>query len=114
LSKERILEITLTRLKEPWMNVKADSIKQEKSLARQLGGRLTPASGAGFRKGDISLPEQLIESKATEKDRYTLRRSELEKIEVEAIKEGKTPVFIVEIQTRRYYVFRECDVERDS
>lgn len=93
-------------------NTKTKANKQEKRLANEIGARLTPNSGATpFRKGDMSLGDYLIESKATDKTYIKLDQTWLDKIEKEAIKERKTPLLIAEIRGKRYYIFREKDVE---
>ena len=91
--------------------LKKNANRQEKELSKALGAKLTPASGAfAFNKGDMKTDEWLIESKATEKPSYSLTKKVLEKIEREAIKDHRLPLLILELQGRRYYIFREGDI----
>lgn len=96
-----------------WLNegTKTKANKQEKKLAKDIGARLTPNSGAtSFAKGDMYTDEYLVESKATGNASFILKKEVLEKIEREAIQEGKIPLLIIELQERRYYVYREQDI----
>ena len=97
-----------------WLNKsnKEKSIKQEKELAKDLGAKTTPASGATpFRKGDMRLNGYLIESKATANKSISIKLEWLLKIEKEALNEDKTPLIILEIDGNRYFIFRERDVD---
>ena len=74
------------------------SRKQEKSAAKRLGGNVQPGSGAGRAKGDVRAPWQArIECKLTRAKSFSLKLSELEKIEKEAISTEK-PIFEIEFQ----------------
>lgn len=97
-----------------WMTetTKTKANKQEKKLAKDLNLKLTPNSGStAFRKGDMYTNQFLIESKSTDHESISLKKSWLEKIEEEAILEGKTPLLILEIKGRRYFVLRERDYD---
>lgn len=53
------------------------SKKQEKSVAKAIGGRITPNSGATpFRKGDVSDDKWLIECKTCVKDQKSFSMKE--------------------------------------
>ena len=82
--------------------VKKRSIKQEKNTARELCGRLTPASGARWHsKGDIRTQNFLVECKATEKDYYNLNYKVWDKIKDEAVRDGlRTPVMRIDLQNK--------------
>lgn len=67
----------------------------EKQLAKKLGMRLMPASGAASSKGDMGDEKFLLEAKSTVKDRYPLTIQTLMKIHGEAIMAGKLPAFSV-------------------
>ena len=67
----------------------------ETRLAKQLGGRLTPASGALFSKGDIDLGPVLLEAKSTIKDSLSVKFDWLSKIAQEARNVGKTPALAI-------------------
>ncbi len=62
-------------------------------------------------KGDFQNKEFLIEAKATEHKSIILRKSWLEKLEREALEVGKTPLLLLTIGGRNYYMFRECDID---
>ena len=87
--------------KPQWMDKKEDprtfSQKREKSIAKRMGAKLTPNSGARWHsKGDMATPEELIEVKSTSGSTLVLHRDWLEKIREEAIKMGKTAVFVID------------------
>ena len=68
----------------------------EKRLAKSLGGRARPASGAmQGAKGDIDLGAVLLEAKSTIGDSIGLKFEWLAKIGKEARAEGKTPALSV-------------------
>lgn len=71
--------------------------RQEKRLAKEFGGRTTPASGALAIKGDVQTRGELIEAKTTAKTQYTLKLKDLRKLEEQARGAGKLPVFVIEI-----------------
>lgn len=81
---------------------------QEKRAAKRVGGRVTPASGAGVVKGDVEVRGKLrMECKFTRSSSYVLKRDLLEKIEKEALA-GEQPAFEIEFQDvqphKRYVV----------
>jgi hypothetical protein len=68
----------------------------EARLSKQLGGRLTPASGAMLgAKGDIDLGSVLMEAKSTISETMALKFDWLSKISQEARNVGKTPALAV-------------------
>ena len=68
----------------------------EKKLAKSIGARLTPASGAiDSAKGDMKVGEFLIESKSTIHGSISLDRDFFLKIVHEAMFTGKTPALTV-------------------
>jgi hypothetical protein len=70
--------------------------KSEKSLAHRLGGTQTLASGAMYGdKGDIRLPDFLVESKSTQKDSLAIQLSWLVKISHEALNSHKHPALAI-------------------
>ncbi len=80
---------------------KKKSLKQENKLAKELGGRVQPASGArwGYRR-DVVTPNFLIEAKTTEKERLSIKNKDLKQLKEQAYLVGKTPLFIIEFQQR--------------
>ena len=72
----------------------------ESRLAKVLGARLTPASGAmQGAKGDIMLKDFLIEAKSTLRDSFSVQLSQLAKIRAEALSAGKSPMLSVSFCT---------------
>lgn len=69
------------------------SPRQEKDLAKRLGGRVTRGSGSGNDKGDVAVKGKYrIECKCTKNKSYSLKREVIEKIEEEALNCGETPI----------------------
>ena len=72
---------------------KKASQNQEKTLAKKLGGEITPGSGAfGFHKGDVKSDEYLGEAKFTDSQEYRLTLKTWNKIKNEAYSVDKTPI----------------------
>lgn len=70
--------------------------KSEKRLAKEMGGRLRPASGAmAGVKGDIARGDVLLEAKSTTRDSLGVKYEWLAKISREAVAENKTPALAV-------------------
>lgn len=74
------------------------SQQQESRLAKVLGGRRQPASGArwGFRR-DVITPKYLIEAKTTGTKSYAIQLDDLLFLRKQAYGLGKLPAYIVEI-----------------
>lgn len=84
------------------------SHKQEKQVARDNGGSPTPGSGNTWRrKNDVISTEFSFECKTTTKQSYSLKRSELDKAEINALSDGRDMVFVVDIAGKRYYLVRD-------
>jgi len=71
--------------------------KSEKRTAKRLGTKPRPGSGSiqGC-KGDMVLPEFLVENKSTEHRSISLKFDWLEKISVEAREEGRAPALAIQ------------------
>lgn len=83
----------------------------EKRLAKVLGGKTVAASGAFWsRKGDVRSDKVLVEHKFTAAKSYSLKISELVKLEKEAITVGRVPVFGISLGGRNYFVLLEDDL----
>lgn len=93
--------------------VRKRSQEQEKRVAKQLGGRVTPASGALWgAKGDVRQDKFLVECKTTEKDYYSLTDKVWNKIRSEAIRDGlRIPLMCIEIQGKSYAIIEKPMVE---
>jgi hypothetical protein len=73
------------------------SRRQERRLAKDLGGRRQPGSGCfEGRKGDVKLDDFLIEAKRTDKHSLGLKVAWLKKIDAEAAAMMKTPAIAIE------------------
>lgn len=70
--------------------------KAEKKLAKRIGGKQTPASGAAGAKGDVEQGPFLIENKSTTKDRFSIDIHTLAKINGEAIMANRLPALAVQ------------------
>lgn len=83
---------------------------QEKSVAKQFGGKQVIASGAlWFAHSDVRNDKFLIECKTTEKDFYTITAKVWEKICKEAVRDGlRDPLLIIDLHNNhkeRYVCF---------
>lgn len=79
--------------------------KQEKAIAKRLGGRRQSNSGAtAHHKGDVKAPGFLVEAKFTDKESMVLHGAVLDKIENEAALEGKEPLMELDINGRKWVV----------
>lgn len=86
------------------------SQKHEKRLAKAVGGQTTAASGAFWsRKGDVRSSNLLIEHKWTGKLSKTISSKELKKITIEAIMDGRLPVFGIHLDGEDYVILLETD-----
>jgi len=75
------------------------SKKQEKQIASDVGGKTTPGSGNQWHsKGDVKSDAFLIEAKRSDnRETITVKVSDLAKIRIEALMEGKSPVLQIEL-----------------
>ncbi|MFI5102878.1 MAG: hypothetical protein ACHP9V_05855 [Terriglobales bacterium] len=90
----------MLRTKKPSNPIGRTGRLSEKRLAKKLGGRQTPASGAMIgAKGDISFEKLLMEAKSTTNDSMSLKFEWLAKIAAEARNMGKTPALAVSFVT---------------
>lgn len=95
-------------------SVKDRSKKSEKQVAKMLGGRVQPASGAlpvlAFKR-DVSTKHLLVEDKTTLKSSYSVKKQDWEKLRAQAILLGKKPVYSVNFEqqpARRVFVIDEA------
>lgn len=75
------------------------SSEQEEFVAKFVGGKRTPRSGAGLRKkGDVADDISLFECKTSmvEKDSFTVKREWLDKIQKERFEDRKRFAFLVQ------------------
>ncbi len=70
--------------------------KKEQDDAKEFGGRVTPRSGGFFSfPGDVKTDDFLIDSKTTEKNRFSVTKRMWEKIDIEALKSRRMPLLSV-------------------
>ena len=86
------------------------SNKQEKDVAKQIGGNTVIASGALWHSSsDVRNSQFLVECKTTEKDYYTITAKVWEKICKEANRDGmRTPLLVIDLHNNhkeRYVCF---------
>lgn len=97
---------------------KRRSKKQESKVAKELSGKVTPASGALWgAKADVRSDIFLVECKTTEKDYYSLTFNTWDKIYHEAIKDGlRIPVMCIDLLNgkQRYAVVCSKDLPNYS
>ena len=73
------------------------SRRQEGEVAKRIGGRKTPASGALSEKGDVRLKGVVrIECKTTSHKSFSVTQEMLEKIEYAALSAGELPALVIE------------------
>jgi hypothetical protein len=86
----------------------ARSIKQEKRVAKQYNGSRTPMSGATWHsKNDVRTDELLIENKRTDnKSQITLKALDLEELDRNAAREGRSAVLQFDLNDKEYVVLR--------
>ena len=95
------------------MHIKKRSKKQEEKIAKDIGGRTTPGSGAlWFSKADVRNDKYLIEAKFTDSNKYQLKYTTWDKIKREAINDGlRIPVMQIDIQGSQYALLRVEDLD---
>ncbi len=84
-----------------WLKEKSPQDKgrrYEKKLAKKLGVKPQPASGAlPFYKEDIEFGDFLIQVKHTTKKSYTVKLDDLNALRRNAVKVGKHPMLVLSI-----------------
>lgn len=91
--------------------------RHEKRTAQEIGGTVTPMSGAGSAKGDVANQDELWECKTTTLASWRLRLADLVKVRNEALITGKRPVFCIEFadqQTVEFVVIDKQDYLEDQ
>ncbi len=95
------------------MTRKEASLAQEKRIARNLGGKIQPASGGTkFGGGDIHTKHFLIEAKTvlTKKDSFSIKLDWLNKAKEQMFEQGKirySLAFQFEPHGNNYYIIDE-------
>jgi|GEM_PF-6409452 len=90
-----------------WLKGKTPQVRGrgiEKQLAKGLGARVQPGSGAfpGIRE-DIKDLNYLYQVKSTDKKSIVVKLEDLEKLRENAIKGGREPVFVIVIGGRSWF-----------
>lgn len=82
------------------VDIRKKSQKQEKNLAKLLGGKTRPGSGSKWAaKGDVRTEKFLVEAKRTDADSIRVSAKVWNKIRKEAIREGlREPMYAIQIQ----------------
>lgn len=74
-------------------NIHKRSKKQERLVAKEVGGRVVKASGAlWYQKGDVEHEQFLIECKSTTDNSYSLKLDTIHKIMDEGMAKGKEAI----------------------
>lgn len=94
----------------------ARSQAQEKRVAKAIGGRRQPQSGAGvFAKNDVRSERYLVECKRTNnRSQITVKLSDLAQVEREAALDGRMPVMQLEIGGVNYWLAPEWVWEQST
>lgn len=94
--------------------IKKQSIKQEKRLAKDIGAKRTPKSGAiATSPSDMIKGQYIIESKATKGKSISVKESWLSILKYSHIHLGKIPTLILEFpKQKRYVVMAEEDFNK--
>lgn len=78
---------------------------QEKRIAGDIGGRVTPGSGNGWvRKNDVRSSRYSVEAKYTSAKQFTLKLEDLLKAEKYAMADGRDMLFCIEMGGRDWCV----------
>lgn len=106
---------SLDRMIERRNSRKGKSLGQEERGASRHGGRVQPGSGGGPRhKADVRTATHSIEYKRTDKKSIIIKLEDLEKVRMEALLEGRKPLFGIEIGGRGYLLVPEEDYNGDD
>lgn len=104
------------KIEKPIRNqIKKNSIKQEKKLAKDLGARRTPQSGSkDTSPADMIKGNYVIESKATNKDSIVLHKEWLDQLKQSPINFGKIPTLVLDFtkSNNRYVVLDIVDFQK--
>jgi hypothetical protein len=104
------------KINKPVRNqIKKNSIKQEKRLAKDLGAKRQPQSGAkDTSPADMIKGNYVIESKATNKDSIVLHKEWLDQLKQSPINYGKIPVVVLDFtkDQDRYIIMDETDFKK--
>lgn len=74
------------------------SKKQEASLAKTFGGRITAGSGNKDVKGDVRVKGMVrVEAKTTKNKSFSVSAEMIDKIETAAVNSGEMPVIVIEM-----------------
>jgi hypothetical protein len=95
--------------------IKKESIKQEKKLAKDLGAKKVPQSGAQETSpNDMILGNYVIESKATKGKSINVKKEWLDQVKQSPINYGKIPTLVLDFTKLgdRYIVMDEKDFKK--
>lgn len=89
-----------------------DFDKAESMIAKITGGKITPGSGSGSKKGDIRLEGWFIESKQTGKEKLTISKGWLQKADKQRGRDSAILVVFYELRGYPYFL-EEYDNSED-
>lgn len=88
------------------------SREQESRVARAVGGRRQRGSGSSYRAPqDVKAPQHLVQVKYTDKDSFSLRRAEWERLCNDAARAGRSPMMVIEFMDGERTIVRIAVVE---
>lgn len=115
-SKTRLIECVGICLKHKMKidtktnDIKNKSVKQEKRLAKDIGAKRTPQSGAqATSPTDMIVGNYVIESKATKGKSINVKEEWLSSLKYSPMHLGKIPTLILEFPSRKRYVIMDED-----
>jgi hypothetical protein len=98
-----------------WLDGKSPQVrgrKFEKKLAKKVGGRVQPGSGAfPFYKEDVVTADCLMQLKQTDKTQYAIHLKDLTELCVNAAKVGKRPLFVLHMGGRSWGIVPLLNLE---
>jgi len=90
--------------------IRKRSQRQEKRVAKKVGGTVNAGSGSGWRRqNDVREDDVLWEMKRTDKKSISIRLEDWEKLRSNALREDRMPAMHLEIGCRRLVVLSEDD-----
>ncbi len=107
-SKEGICTAFKPIIKKTTNDTKRKAIKQETRLAKDIGAKRTPRSGADpTSPSDMVLGNYVIESKATKGKSINVKEEWLSSLKRSPMHFGKIPTLILEFPNRKRYIVME-------
>lgn len=87
------------------------SQRHERRIAKMVGGKTVGGSGNSWsHKGDVDAEDMLIEHKYTGNKSYSINANIWRKIETEAVRSAKIPVYAITLQDLDLWVMDPNDI----